>query len=133
MAYRLALNGLATYTTWTVVAYWVNLTQALVKKLFSRICSPHLSPPGLLRWPGPDLLLPVGSVPPHHQPGSLVCPGEYCLGQLHQVGRAGHGFYICPRCRYVVTPYPVVIWASYGIRSSIMAREDVPQVGRIKP
>ena len=44
MAYRLALNGLATYTTWTVVAYWVNLTQALVKKLFSRISS-NISPP----------------------------------------------------------------------------------------
>ena len=29
----------------------------------------------------------------------------------------------------MVTPYPVVIWASYGIRSSILAREDVPQVG----
>jgi len=96
VAYRIVLNGLGIYTTWTVIASLINLTTALV------------------------------------YPGGLD-QTNCCIASLsllvifHVTWFILENFVFDKYARYILTPYLVVIWASYGIRSKKNDDPMVPQ------
>ena len=112
VAYRIILNSLAMYTTWTLVAALVNLPTALVYPGGRDVTASCIAALSLLVIFHSTWFILENFVFDKY----ARFPSHLLLWQILHL------------CRYILTPYLVIMWASYGIHTKQVEEDTAPQV-----